>query len=269
MGARVWQSAELPIVHIWIVPYDLLHVLAQICAIGLGTYLNARQGISVRTTVLTSLLCLPVGFWGARALDTLEYASSYASVGDALARKGSSIYGGLFASFLVVWLVMRMQRIPFLKFLDGAAPALAASEAITRIGCFCAGCCYGVPWNGPWAVVFPKGSVAVSDMQAQGLLDAMAIASPPLHPVQLYSTAIMLVVTAYLLWRFPRRAFVGELFYTFLVSYGVLRLAVAPFRAEALASMKLFSILFIVAGATGLAMGRSSRVAVARAEAAS
>jgi phosphatidylglycerol:prolipoprotein diacylglycerol transferase len=160
---------------------------------------------------------------------------------------------------------MRVQRIPFAKFLDGAAPALSLSEAVSRLGCFCAGCCYGVPWNGPWSVVFPQGSFAVADMQAQGLLDASATASPPLHPVQLYNVAIMLVVTAYLLWRFPRRAFIGELFYVFLISYGAMRLVVAPFRVEVLASMKMFSVLFIVSGAFGLAMGRSSRLGMARA----
>jgi prolipoprotein diacylglyceryltransferase len=69
----------------------------------------------------------------------------------------------------------------------------------------------------------------------------------------------MLAVTTYLVWRFRRRAFEGEIFFSFLIAYGTLRLAMAPFRMEALASMKLFSVAFIIAGMVGIAANRERR----------
>lgn len=242
------------------VPYDLARLTAEVACIVLGTLLNRRQGIAVRLTVLTSLLCIPVAVWGARVLDMAEYGSEYASVGAAWVRNGSSIYGAFLGSFAVVGIATWLLRVPLLRFLDGAAPALALGEAITRLGCFCAGCCYGVPWNGPWAVVFPPGSFAFQDLRAQGLLSAAAIRTMPLHPVQLYGAALMFLVTVGLIWRFSRRSHDGEVFALFLITYGAQRLLLAPFRMEALASMKVFSLLFIGIGLVGLALGRRTRV---------
>jgi len=37
---------------------------------------------------------------------------------------------------------------------------MTLGEAMTRVGCFLNGCCYGVPWNGALAVVFPRESFA-------------------------------------------------------------------------------------------------------------
>jgi phosphatidylglycerol:prolipoprotein diacylglycerol transferase len=196
--------------------------------------------------------------WGARLLDMAEYRGEYSSFAAALARNGSSIYGAFVTSFGVVGIVTWVLRVPLLRFVDGAAPALALGEAITRIGCFCAGCCYGTPWNGPWAVTFPPGSFAFYDLRARGMLEASASSTMPVHPVQLYATALMLLVTLGLVWRFARRAHDGEVFALFLIAYGAERLLLAPLRMEALASMKVFSMLFIGVGVLGLALGRDA-----------
>ncbi len=50
-------------------------------------------------------------------------------------------------------------RMPDL--LDMVAPATPLGLAIGRLGCFAAGCCYGIPAPGlPWAVTFEGGSSA-------------------------------------------------------------------------------------------------------------
>ncbi len=254
----MWTTLVLPYTGTSLVTYDVFQMAARVLAIALATVVNRRQGIPARVTIGACLLCLPFGYWGARLLDMMEYAGDYPSLADALARPGSSIYGGMLASFAVLLLVTRWWHVSFLRFLDGAGPAVTLAEAVSRLGCFAAGCCYGKPWNGPWAVVFPQGSLAVSDLQARGLLAPTALESPPLHPVQLYSVGIMLIATAYLVRRFPRRAFAGEIFCLFLLFYGGLRLGVAPFRMEALASMKAFSVAFIVTGTLGLVVGSMS-----------
>lgn len=37
-------------------------------------------------------------------------------------------------------------------------------HAFGRIGCFFAGCCFGIPYNGIGAVVFPENSYALPDV---------------------------------------------------------------------------------------------------------
>jgi phosphatidylglycerol:prolipoprotein diacylglycerol transferase len=257
----MWASVFLPLLRVSLVPYDVARVTAEVGCALLATILNRRQQIAVRVTLLMVLIGAPAGVWGARLLDMIEYGSEYSSVSMALARNGSSIYGAFFASFLVVAILARLLRVPLLRMLDGAAPALALSEAITRLGCFCAGCCYGVPWDGPWAVTFPQSSFAFSDLRLRGVLGVTATQTVPLHPVQLYGTAIMLLVTIGLVWRFARRAHDGEVFALFLIAYGAERLLLAPFRMEVLASMKVFSVLFIVVGLLVLSVARHSALA--------
>ncbi len=247
----------LHFLHITIVPYDLARLLAEIAGVITVLVLNQRQGISIRLTLLMAVIGVPTGMWGARLLDMAEYRGDYTSLGAAFSRNGSSIYGALFATFIVVGIAAWLLRVSFLPVLDAAAPALALGELISRIGCFCAGCCYGVPWNGPWAVSFPIGSFAFYDLRQRGiLLDATAARTPPLHPVQLYAAALMTVVTVALLWRFPRRMHDGEVFALFLIAYGAQRLVLAPFRMEVLASVAVFSVLFIATGLSGLAVAR-------------
>jgi phosphatidylglycerol:prolipoprotein diacylglycerol transferase len=130
---------------------------------------------------------------------------------------------------------------------------MALAESIARIGCFLAGCCHGIPWNGPLAVVFPAGSAAFSDQLAAGQLPLGATHSLPVHPVQLYSTAAMAAVFV-ALWHLHARNRHpdGALFFAFLASYGALRVCLLPLRADALPLQAAFGAAFLVAGVAGL-----------------
>lgn len=222
--------------------------------------LGERKGIDPGVIVSTGIIGVPVAIAGARLLDILEYAASYRSVSDVLGRQGSSIYGALAAAFTVVWLRARFEGISSLKLLDAGAPAMALGEAMSRIGCFTNGCCYGVPSDGPLAVSYSPSSFAFQDQIARGMLDARATESLAVHPVQLYSAAVMLGVFAYLLWETKRTQRQGVVFCLFLIAYGALRLAVAPLRMEALTSMRVFSVVFILAGVLGLVRARRDEV---------
>ena len=256
----MWPALHVPLLGVTVVPYDVFRHAAELFAVALGTIVNRRQGIPARVTIGIALLCVPVGVWGSRLLDMAEYASSTPSLDALVARNGSSIYGGMIGSFVVVAIVTRLARVPLLAFLDGAAPALALGEAVSRLGCFSAGCCYGVASNLPWAVQFPPGSMAFRDQLAAGMIGPEATLSLAVHPVQLYGFVLMIGCAIFLMRRLPRRAHDGELFFVFLIAYGAYRLAMAPLRAEALASMKLLSLAFIATGAAGLAVRRRAPV---------
>src|SRR4029077_14337684 len=82
-------------------------------------------------------------------------------------------------------------------------PALAASYAVGRVGCFLVGDDYGGPSTLPWAMKFPEGlpPSAVAGVQAVGL--AVPDGLPPatvlaVHPTQIYETLIMLAVFAFI-----------------------------------------------------------------------
>jgi phosphatidylglycerol:prolipoprotein diacylglycerol transferase len=240
--------------------YFLVRYLTILAAVGIGTLLNVRQGIPARVTLATSLLCVPASVLGARALDSLEWRN-YDALLTILGQQSTSIYGGIIASLLAAWGCTSYFGVRTLRFLDGGAPVLALGEAMTRVGCFLGGCCYGVPWDGPWAVAFRPGSVAFGDHLAQGLIPADATHSLLVHPVQLYSTGAMVAIFVYLVWLLAHRRYEGQCFHTFLVSYGALRLFLAPIRNDVFRSTVVFSLIFIAIGLIGLVRGLRMRTA--------
>ena len=67
---------------------------------------------------------------------------------------GKSVVGGLLGGTLSVFLAKRLGHIR-LRLGNTIAPAAALGLAIGRLGCFCNGCCYGVPVS--WGVDFGDG----------------------------------------------------------------------------------------------------------------
>lgn len=101
---------------------------------------------------------------------------------------------------------------------DAGAPTLALGVAVGRLGCFLGGCCHGHPTDVPWAVHFPHGT---------------ANALGPVHPTQLYESAVGFLLLAYVVWRFPRRKVKGELLATAAVVYALQRFITEFFRGDA------------------------------------
>lgn len=117
---------------------------------------------------------------------------------------GMAIQGSLFAGALAGVIACRIKKIPFWRGSDLIAPYIALGQAIGRIGCFFNGCCYGVIYNGPFSVTFP--AEAVSRV-----------------PVQLYSSAVLLIIYFFLILARRNKPFDGYIFSLYLMAYGVFR----------------------------------------------
>lgn len=254
----MWPAIAIPATSLHVQSYTLVRTSYVLIAFWLTLAVHQRQGIRRRVTVAAFAIGVPLGIVATRVLDVLEYWERYQSFGAVFSTAGSSIYGAFLVIIPFVWVFVRAQGVSPLRFLDGGAPAMALGEAMTRVGCFLNGCCYGVPWDGPWAVRFPPESFAYRDQMALGLLPTSAQSSLAVHPVQLYSMAIMGLVCALLLRMVRRPHRDGAIFFTFVAAYGALRLTMAPLRQEALASMKVFSVAFVVVGAVGLLLARAA-----------
>ena len=75
---------------------------------------------------------------------------------------GLEFYGGFLGAFSTLLVYLWWNRASLRLYLDIIAPSLAFGLAVTRIGCFLNGCCWGgsCPTQLPWAVHFPYGSPA-------------------------------------------------------------------------------------------------------------
>lgn len=188
--------------------YGFMLALSFLLGILLASRRASARGIHPDVMLDIALLAVVTSILGARALHVLFHPEQIASWRDAVALSGGglSMYGGVLAAMGTSWLYSRWRRVRFLALADVAAPSLALGLAVTRIGCFLNGCCYGRPTTGPLAVSFPAGSHA-----------ARAFGDAALHPTQLYSSATGFAILVALLAFERRRRGEGQVFGLFLV----------------------------------------------------
>ena len=166
---------------------------------------------------------------------------------------GLVYYGGLMGGILGAYLYILLHRLPPLRIADVAAPYLALGEAITRIGCFLNGCCWGRDTHVFWAVQFPKWSYPYKQQIEDHLIDKTAAASLPVHPTQLYMMIGLVIIAIILKLSFRRRPFNGAVGLLYCFFYGILRFTVEVFRGDSVHSVSGMTVsqsisLFLVMG---------------------
>lgn len=145
--------------------------------------------------------------------------------------QGLVFYGGLLLAVPTTVLLARRWRLGALGVLDAVAPPLALGTAIGRVGCFLNGCCFGIPTECPWGVVFPAHSLA-----------GAAFPGTPLHPTQLYMVADNLIIMSAALFVESRwRKFDGIVFGAYLTLSGLARSIEDLFRYYE-GGMRLFTL---------------------------
>ncbi|MDO4623493.1 MAG: prolipoprotein diacylglyceryl transferase [Eubacteriales bacterium] len=67
---------------------------------------------------------------------------------------GWVVIGGLLGGILGAWLYCKWNKLDLWIYFDVAFPGVALAQALGRIGCFFAGCCYGKETTGPLYIMF-------------------------------------------------------------------------------------------------------------------
>src|SRR5207247_1843128 len=100
-------------------------------------------------------------------------------------------------------------------------------------GCFLAGCCHGLPTTLPWGVTYARGTSAFNEQVAAGWIAPSAATTLPIHPTQLYESALDIVVALVLLRLRPRFGQPGSLALAGGIGVSFVRFVVEPMRATA------------------------------------
>jgi len=184
-----------------------------------------------------------------------------------LARSGGVFQGGLTFGILFALWYFRRHKIPTWKAADIVGPALALGHGFGRIGCFSAGCCYGTESSLPWGVIF-KNKYA-SDLTGVPL-------GIPLHPTQLYESALNFLNFFVLFLILKKKRFDGQVFSFYIINYSIIRYIVEFYRGDhhtkafifrnpspylSLSVPQLFCILGLIAGVTLLLILRKRKSA--------
>ena len=200
--------------------------------------LYAFIGAIIGAKLLYLITSVPV-YW----VPQLSFADNIKYWVSLIAGGGLVFYGGLIGALLGALRYVLHFRTPVSAMLDLGFAGVPLFHAFGRIGCFLAGCCYGVEYHGAFAVTFPENNLG------------NAPAGVGLLPVQLMEAALNLVLWAILtlVYRRTSRRWLTSGLY--LVSYGTIRFILEFFRGDlirgsilSLSSSQFISIFAVAAG---------------------
>ncbi len=201
--------------------FGVLGALAFLVTTAIGAWRAQRLGIPPARSVDLSAFVALCALVGARGLWVWQHPAVW---GDVVAmvnlRNGGLVfYGAMILGFPAGIGWMWATRMPILAVLDVWATALPWGHAVSRIGCFLAGCCYGVPWAGWGGLTFSHPASSAP----QGVA---------LFPSQLAEAGwlVLVALATWRVWQVGLRP--GRALATYLGLYAVGRLLLEGFRGD-------------------------------------
>ncbi|RLA94719.1 MAG: prolipoprotein diacylglyceryl transferase [Deltaproteobacteria bacterium] len=202
--------------------YGLFVASGLILGISLALKEAKREGYDSQVILDLVFYLILTGIIGSRVFFVAQNFSFYKASPLSIFKiweGGLVFHGGLVFAIPVGWILVKRQKLLFWKIFDLLAPSLAIGQALGRIGCFCAGCCYGAPTELPWAVTFNHPQT----LAPQGI---------PLHPTQLYAAAANFLIFIILMFSRQKIQFTGQLSCLYLCLHSVFRFIIELFRGD-------------------------------------
>jgi phosphatidylglycerol:prolipoprotein diacylglycerol transferase len=198
--------------------YGVLVALAFLAALWMAGRLGKEAGLNVEAVTNLGIYCALAAIIGAKLMLLIVQPENFFTWSTLQA--GGVFYGGLIAALAVGWWYMWKAKLPPWTTADVFAPAIALGHGIGRLGCFAAGCCWGVACDRPWAVTFTN--------PVAGELGTPL--NQPLHPTQLYEAFAEFLIFGILYWRIRRPHARGTIIGLYLMLYSTTRFLVEFFR---------------------------------------
>jgi phosphatidylglycerol---prolipoprotein diacylglyceryl transferase len=216
---------RIPGLDIPIATYGLLLALGMISALYVAVRLARLDGLDPNRAYDLGLYTIGASLVGSKVLLVLTeprllqpenlFSKEFWS-------SGGVYFGGFLSAFLGSMLFARIMGMEWWRVADAFSPGIALGQAIGRVGCFAAGCCWGTQCDLPWGVRFPTEGHANSGVPV----------GVDLHPVQLYEAIATLGIFLLLLAIRKRRAFTGQVVLAYLVLYSAVRFMLEFWRDD-------------------------------------
>jgi phosphatidylglycerol---prolipoprotein diacylglyceryl transferase len=143
-------------------------------------------------------------------------------------RSGGVFYGGLLGAAAAGYIVVRRLGMSWWPVADAGACGIPIGQAIGRLGCFSAGCCWGKPTNAWFGVHFTDAGREVTGVP---IVDAYG-GPLHLHPTQLYESGATLLIFFFLLWLHKRKRFSGQVLLAYAILYSIVRFIIEFWRDD-------------------------------------
>lgn len=179
-------------------------IIFAICYAGIGAFLGAK--------ILYLIITIP------QLLSYKEQVIFSMELITELISHGFVFYGGLIGGVLAVYIYARKFKLHFFNLIEIMVPVVPLIHSIGRLGCFCAGCCYGRPMAPPFGVHFHPDSVAPQEIY--------------LFPIQLLESSLnfILFIFIFIYSRKERRS--GQILGLYFIGYSIVRFMLEYFRYD-------------------------------------
>ncbi len=223
-----------PLIYLFKIPIPTfgLFLLVGVAMAFLLAFLLAKiQPVTTMDAMFFGLLAVIGGVIGAKVLFFIitlpDFFIDPVNTLIALFSGGAVFYGGLIGGVLAGYGYCRVYQLKPILFFDLAAPSLALAQAFGRIGCFFNGCCYGVAYQGPGAVIYPDGAYPPSGIG--------------LFPSQLAESLFLFLLSGLLILILSKSPSRGSTTGFYLLVYGLFRFAIEYLRGDPRGAIFIFS----------------------------
>ncbi len=221
--------------------YGILLAVGLLAAVVLFKLLCNIKKVDDKTYTFYSLLAvisIAIGMGGAALFQLFYDWIAWLQAGKIGKFEGGGLtfMGGLVAGVLTfvlgtLFFAKGKVKRDFFRCASYAAPCIVLGHIFGRLGCFCAGCCYGKPTHSKLGVVFPD----LRDYA--GSYPAYAATGGRAYPTQLFEAlflAVLLAVMLVLLLKFdtPKRAAYKLLLPLYGIGYAVFRFCIEFLRGD-------------------------------------
>ncbi len=168
--------------------YSLMIALGIMLSYGIAAIHCWKKSLSYKNVLILAGFGIGFGLIGAKVLFLIV---SYKEIAWShifelryfliLLRAGYVFYGGLIFSIIAIVISAKIFKINLREYLLEFVYLIPFAHAFGRIGCFMAGCCYGRPYDGPFAVVFPE--------------ETFGLAGVKLFPIQIVEAIFLLMIS--------------------------------------------------------------------------
>ena len=244
------ELIKLPFLNFTLNTYGLLLALSFIAGLYVMARLAERDGLDRNRVYDLGLWVLAASLVGSKLLMVATEWEYYRDrPGQILTldffRSGGVFSGGVIAAVLASVIVMKRYRRPWWRTADVLAPGIAVGQAIGRIGCFSAGCCWGKPTTSGIGVHFTEAGHDITGVPTivNHLADPVqrevwsqklgGLISPlSLHPTQLYEAGATALIFATLLVVLRKRSFEGQVILLYAALYSIARFVIEFWRDD-------------------------------------
>lgn len=227
--------------------YGIIIAVGIILAVIVCMYIAKKTGLGDDVILDVVIWAIPVSVVFARAYYVIFRFESYKdNIWDIFKiwEGGIAIYGCIIGAVLTVIVYCGIKKLSALKLLDVGCIGLALGQAIGRWGNFVNREAFGGP----------AGTSVLLRMKLY--TDASMETWATVHPAFLYESVWNLGVFALLLFLTSRKKYDGQIFWVYLLSYGVGRYFIEGLRADSLylGSLRVSQLIALVTAIAGVVM---------------